>query len=222
MFKWPVVSLCEKQLRDVDPNDVLAGGLYRLCDIYKGGGGYDRFNGIYEKRFGWWPQSKQFVVQMYGCPLSCAYCYVTKEGVWGSPTLTTTTQLLSAYQHENVDVFHLMGGAPAIYLEYWKYIAEFVNVFHSDFLLVEQEYDKDWLEDLPGLHAVSIKHFLDVDKYPIFWNNFDKLVECGVNFYITFTGKTYLYRQILERYGKGILEDNFNIPIIEYEAIKWK
>jgi hypothetical protein len=35
MFKWPVVPLCEAQLKDVRPEDVLEGGLYRKCDTGK-------------------------------------------------------------------------------------------------------------------------------------------------------------------------------------------
>jgi hypothetical protein len=48
---WPVVPLCKNQLRDIKEEDILEKGLYRLCNTYKGGGGYDQFNKIYEKRF---------------------------------------------------------------------------------------------------------------------------------------------------------------------------
>ena len=40
---WPVVPLCKAQLEDVNPLDVLNDGLYRRCNKYKFGGGYDKF-----------------------------------------------------------------------------------------------------------------------------------------------------------------------------------
>lgn len=42
-MKWPVVPLSEGQLKDVNPADILEEGLYRKCDTYRGGGGYDQF-----------------------------------------------------------------------------------------------------------------------------------------------------------------------------------
>ena len=41
-YYWSVVPLCKNQLKDVDPKDILENGLYRLCDTYKSGGGYDK------------------------------------------------------------------------------------------------------------------------------------------------------------------------------------
>jgi hypothetical protein len=34
MSNWPVVPLSEKQLKDVNPEDILENGLYRKCNIY--------------------------------------------------------------------------------------------------------------------------------------------------------------------------------------------
>lgn len=49
MYSWKVMYLCDKQLRDVNPSDIIKNGLYRRCDTYKGGGGYDKFSDIYKK-----------------------------------------------------------------------------------------------------------------------------------------------------------------------------
>ena len=70
---WPVVPLCKAQLEDVNPLDVLNGGLYRRCNTYKGGGGYDKFPEIWERRLGKGETklNDQFVVQVQGCPLHC-------------------------------------------------------------------------------------------------------------------------------------------------------
>ena len=47
--RFPVVSPCSSQLRDVRPEDVLSGGLFRKCDTYRGGGGYGQLPQILEK-----------------------------------------------------------------------------------------------------------------------------------------------------------------------------
>lgn len=222
MIEWPVVPLCEAQKKDVRPEDILHGGLFRLCDTYRGGGGYDQFNAIYEKRFGKKINPTQFVVQLKGCPLNCDYCYVTKEGVVGEAVMVSTGTLISIYESINVDVFHLMGGAPAIYLKHWKKLAHAVKVFHSDFLLVEHEYNTNHLENLPGLHAVSIKSrdLYTQAQFDLIIPNLTKLILANVNFYLTFTGETLeMQRHIVEYFGASILEDSFQIDIINYEAL---
>jgi len=218
--KWPVVPICSNQLLDVNPDDLLENGLYRLCDVYKGGGGYDRFPVIFERRFGYTINAVQFVVQLYGCPLSCSYCYVTKSGVFGKPIYKSTEELITSFDKAFVSVFHLMGGAPALYLENWKEIASLPPVFHSDFLLIEKEYELEWLENLPGLHVVSLKDF--PVNYDLLWRNFDCLVEAGVNFYVTFTGEPILKEAVFRRYGKRVLEDSFVVPIIHYKSLGWR
>ena len=109
MHKWKVVPLSLNQLRDVRKEDVLEDGIFRKCDTYRGGGGYDQFPIICEKRLGE-RRHHQFVVQLFGCNLDCPYCYVTREGVWGEPIQITTEQLVQAFQRSVQEVFHLMGG----------------------------------------------------------------------------------------------------------------
>ena len=41
MKLFKVVPLCKKQLLEVTPSDILNDGLYRKCNVYKSGGGYD-------------------------------------------------------------------------------------------------------------------------------------------------------------------------------------
>jgi hypothetical protein len=73
------------------------------------------------------------------------------------------------------------------------------------------------LYDLPGLYAVSIKDF-EVDD-ELFFYNLDKLLDCGVQFYITFTGEPIKYNAVKNRYGEKILFDSYVIPIRSYKAI---
>lgn len=244
-MKWKVVPICDKQMRDVNPSDVLNNGLYRRCDVYKGGG-YDIFPAIYNKRN---PCNKtdlanQFVVQLYGCPLNCPYCYVTRRGIFGRYTKVSTTKILRDFRQSGLKVFHLMGGAPAIYINDWKLIISKLSddeVFRSDLLLVEGEYDENVLAELAQykntLYAISIKGVTwdelrvntGVDfNIDLFWSNFNKVVKSGIPYYLTFTGmsdesieyfKGLLSIRFSDEYER-ILEDSFKIQLIEYEALK--
>lgn len=222
-----MVPICNRQLLDVRKEDLLYGGLYRACNTYRGGGGYDQFNEIFFKRFGWRPNPTQFVVQLYGCVLNCPYCYVTKDGVFGTPVPTTTADLMAAYVLTRFDVFHLMGGAPAIYLNKWKEFFTWhrpITIFHSDFLLVEGLYNKEDLIDLPGLHAVSIKQYnlYTAAQRELMWVNLKTLIDCNVNFYITFTGVDEFSKEITSKFGAEVLEDSFVIDIKDYKATEDK
>ena len=241
-YCWPVMPLCERQLRDINPEDVLCDGLYRRCNIYKGGGGYDKFEAIYHRRFHSEEKlNEQFVVQLLGCPLRCPYCYVTEEGIRGQPARVSTQRLVSDFKDSGLPVFHLMGGAPAIYLEHWpKLLAELPDsaVFHSDFLLQEFEYPVHTLESIAkhkrNLHAVSVKGSNEKEfltntgvsfNKSMFWKNLDNLVDTGMQFYLTYTGMPQesidRFNEVaVKRYGGSILRDSFAIGIVQYEAIK--
>lgn len=165
MYKWKVVPLCDAQLTDVNPKDILNDGLYRKCNTYKSGGGYDQFSSIFKHRVSdSRDYNDQFVVQLAGCPLKCPYCYVTDAGVNGKFVEVTTDDLLKAFNDSGCSVFHLMGGAPALYLNHWLELIDRLGsdvAFHSDFLLIEGEYDDKVLsflgEDAFSLFAVSVK-----------------------------------------------------------------
>jgi uncharacterized Fe-S cluster-containing radical SAM superfamily protein len=238
MHRWKVVPLCDRQLKDVNPADVLDNGNFRKCNVYKGGGGYDRFPDICEKRLGK-RYNNQFVAQLYGCVLKCPYCYVTQDGIWGPYKEFTSEELVKKFKESGQDVFHLMGGAPAIYIDHWKDIVRLLpesKVFHSDLLLVERDYTHTDIISIVNdncLYAVSIKggnekEFFKnteckLDKIR-FYKNFDILVNHGVNFYLTFTGMTddsidVMKFELVKRYGEKVLNDSFSIDLIEYEAL---
>lgn len=202
--------MCEQQLRDVRPEDVIAQGHFRLCNTYRGGGGYDQFPLIYERRTGQSGHNLQFVVQLYGCPLDCPYCYVTKDGVWGVPVNYTRYQMASLFCHFGASVFHLMGGAPALQMDRWpELIAELERqarlkrkgpwVFHSDMLLTESWYDPEVLAQIKrpnALYAVSVKGVSPlcyhrntgrVFQDAKFWGNLASLEQFAVPYYLTFT-----------------------------------
>lgn len=243
---WKVVPLCERQLRDVNRCDILEGGLYRKCDIYKGGVGYDRFSDIYRRRNHITDRefNNQFVVQLYRCPLNCPYCYVTREGIFGQYRSVSSSDMVGAFYRSGQDVFHLMGGAPALYMEDWVDLLSRIDgryPFHSDFLCIEKSYDIEVLKELAAYHgtlyAVSIKggtpqEFerntgtrFDAD---LFWHNLGLLWDCGVPFYMTFTGMSQdsiesFKGDLRKRFPwcwEKMLLDSFSIDLIKYEALE--
>lgn len=239
-FTFPVVPFCEAQLKDINPSDILMNNMFRVCNVYKGGGGYDKFPDIAFRRTGC-ITDKQFIVQLKGCPLKCSYCYVTPAGINGEATYHSSDLLVSIFKTSmelnKTKVFHLMGGAPAIYIDKWHHIIPKLPkgaIFHSDIMLIEKAYNKvdfSALNKPNCLYAVSIKGNNAEEFFKktstelnesLFWKNFDIVVNSGISFYITFTdiNPTEIYQKIADRYGLGVLKDSFTIKKIEYEAIK--
>lgn len=241
---WKVVPLSEGQLRDVRPDDIIDGGLYRRCDTYRGGGGYDQFPDIAGRR--WQRPStyfrQQFVVQLRGCNLDCPYCYVTREGVWGSSVSVTTSSLVDAFHRSGQQVFHLMGGAPALQMKFWPELLDALGpdvTFHSDLLLTERVYQWNILRDIEranALYAVDVKGTTKEEwkrntrtswDEDLFWANWILVQLLGVPAYVTFTAceKEGIERFWEEAFGRGIeerwREEAFNIDLIDYEAVKF-
>lgn len=245
MFHWPVVPICEAQQLDVDPNDLLLMGVYRKCNTYKSGGGYDQFPEIWKRRYGTAPENlgDQFVVQLKGCTLNCPYCYVTKDGVNGTPIRIPTHDMVRSFELSKCGVFHLMGGAPALYLEHWPELLRELNgrPFHGDFILNEKKYDSGLLREIASfknqLHAVSIKGE-DVQAYrrntltevdpALIMANLTALVDANIHFYITFTGMSdeaiESFKKAMEYpfYTVDIFRDSFSIDLVDYDALHWE
>lgn len=238
---WPVVPLSEGQLLDVRPEDVLNDGLYRKCDTYRGGGGYDQFPIICERRLGK-RLHRQFVVQLRGCNLDCPYCYVTRAGVWGQPVKVMTNHLVEDFIASGQDVFHLMGGAPALHMRKWPELIKRLpknTVFHSDIMLSESDYDPNTLREISQpncLYAIDIKGLTSQDwlqntRKPLnedrFWRNWRLLQEHHVPSYVTFTGVThsavddFWHKAQKNGIDRSTFEpDSFIIDLIDYEATR--
>lgn len=248
-FLWPVVPLCELQRLDVRDEDLLEGGLYRKCNTYRGGGGYDQYPVIAEARFGR-RYIEQFVAQLQGCPLRCPYCYVTPEGVRGIAVHVTTSDLVASFKQSKQEVLHLMGGAPALYLQHWPELLDLLGSdvpFHSDFLLCEGVYTKQMIRQVCRdncLYAIGIKgidHWswqrntgLDM-PYPdrLILHNLLQIFTAGEpkNFYFTFTNLVDAIAQEYLNWLQGVflhehclditpfIRDYFCIDLIKYNAI---
>ena len=247
---WNVVPLSEPQLLDVDPADVLNGGMFRKCDTYKSGGGYDVFPKIAEAFYDIGRDlGLQFVVQLRGCNLDCPYCYVTREGVWGEAQPISSEGLVRAFNDSPCSVFHLMGGAPALRVQHWWHLIRSLEragkpgwVFHSDLMLTERDYTSDILTSIShrkALYAVNIKgttekSFLENTRKKFdakrFWKNLCQLEKSQVQYYITFTNvdmdeRRKFWGEFTYRFGEGAKlmrkTESFSIDLIDYEATEY-
>jgi pyruvate-formate lyase-activating enzyme len=236
-----------RQLRDVREEDIFED--FRICNTYRGGGGYDQFPAIAKKRgllhnFIKGDISQQFVVQLRGCHLRCPYCYVTRDGIYGKTVKYEVYELTEAFRraHKKHDVgtFHMMGGAPMLHHKIWCSIPIILFpsfLFTSDLLLTEGNYDRQALNTMNmsnALYAINIKGVTNLDHrrntgknidWHLFWNNFDKVMKVGLNFYITFTNPdTHGYQRFVDniedRYGKKVLKDSFVINLKQYDALE--
>lgn len=237
---WDVMPLCKAQLLDVNPSDILESGLYRKCNTYKGGGGYDQFPAIYERRVGSVPGlNNQFVVQLKGCPLRCPYCYVTEKGVsTGSSIQVSSEDIAASFYRSGCTVFHLMGGAPALQIRKWPDLLAQLHgePFHSDFLLLEGKYDIGLLQEIAqyrnSLHAVSIKggnpeefrvNTNTILNERLFEQNLETILASGLNIYFTFTGMAQeSIESFKRRYGPlTSFENSFAIDLVHYKAMDY-
>jgi uncharacterized Fe-S cluster-containing radical SAM superfamily protein len=238
-MKWKVVPLSRGQLHDVRDEDILDNGQFRKCETYRGGGGYDQFPKITNQKFGH-AYHQQFIVQLFGCNLDCPYCYVTRAGVWGRYVEYSTEELIEAFKRSGQEVFHLMGGAPALVIEHWHEIIYLLPkrvLFHSDMMLTEKDYDIDVLSSVRSpiaMLAVNVKgvtpeEHLKNTRKPLnedrFWNNLHKISEIiPNNFYITFTNVTkenqeLFWKKAGESFTKCHQDGSFAIDLIDYDAL---
>lgn len=246
-MSWKVVPLSKGQLLDVRPDDVIERGLFRKCETYRGGGGYDKFPIRAESKWGV-KHHLQFIVQLFGCHLDCPYCYVTREGVWGTPVKLTTKDLMESFlrswRMHGTTVFHMMGGAPALQMKKWpeviRKLEEYAGrfVFHSDLLLTEASYSAETLSQIwspYALYAVDIKgltqeeHLRNTRKpynSRLLWHNLTLLERLDVPYYITFTNvaadnKLHFWIDFANEFPKSYHRrsmESFDIKLIDYKA----
>ncbi len=239
---WKIVPISKNQLLDVNDSDLIENGHFRLCQTYKGGG-YDQFPYIAVERgiVNVSEQAnRQFIAQLYACNLDCPFCYVTRAGVWGEYITYNTEQLVQEYNKakttHNVNVFHLMGGAPALQLKYWNEIIELLDnddIFHSDLMLSESYYQTNIIKQLNKPNVLLAVNIKGTNKEQWEQNTrkpYNKqLIEYNLNqiqnsldnerWYITFTNVPKIdSEQFIKKYN---LYDqiNFSIDLINYNAV---
>jgi pyruvate-formate lyase-activating enzyme len=133
-----------------------------------------------------------------------------------------------------------MGGAPALYMKHWLSIIERLPddvVFTSDLLLTEGVYEKyilDMICSRRAIYAINIKGLTDWQYYHntgreidwgMFWVNLERVVNSGINFYLTFTNPDLscmkeFATKLKRLFGDNIMNDSLIIDLKQYEAIK--
>lgn len=257
---FPIVPICEKQLLNIREEDlVFVNGvpLARTCRIDSAGGGYDQFRDIFLARFGFDTGPDHFITQLYGCTHECPWCYITIDGIWGDAVQLKASDIVNLVHSVNekrkaagsvydartdtmqeqplIQVLHLMGGAPALYLNSWPALYHKILkadlVFHGDFLLDEGLYNIHVLKCLVGmckeyqelcsiyydipfksgqLHSVSLKPGAPLSRLQL--ANLKALHASGLPFYIAFTGMQEEEIQVRKEQviAAGITEEVFN------------
>lgn len=246
-YAWRVVPLSPGQRLDVRPSDVVADGHFRLCDTYRGGGGYDHFPTIAERVLGEPEHHLQFIPQLYGCNLDCPYCYVTRAGVWGAPVRYTAAELVAVFNATPATVFHLMGGAPALTLAHWSDLIDALDasgkpgwVFHSDLMLSEAEYDRAHVSRAShprAIYAVNLKgltaeeHLRNTRKpwdEARMWRNLATLEAAYLPYYVTFTAVdpahvAWFWNEFSDRFGTARTVEQhataYAIHLIDYDSL---
>ncbi|HEC66693.1 MAG TPA: radical SAM protein [bacterium] len=242
-FLFSIAPLQHPQLLDVKEEDLVLEGECRVHS-FDPGRLTDYLPRIIKKRMGK-IVLEQFVVQLNGCHLRCPYCYVTEAGYLVSENKIiryTAEELVQIFlKQTEADIFHLMGGAPALYLKHWPELLDALPdnfIFHSDFTLTEGKYDKVILQEIARPNAIyavnwkgmSLEEFeanTTVRPDPnLFYDNINLLVEAGVNFYCTFTNCDPVgIGNLIDRWEKGnkipssIWEDSFSIDLVQYDAL---
>lgn len=208
------------KVQSTDIRDEHKFGYFRICASYKDPNhkkGYDKFPDFATIKFGGNPSfwNYHLIVQLRGCPLKCPYCYVDDEGIEGLTPINLTPEelVLKAKKILNDDnrlnVFHLMGGAPGLYIRFWSEILDVMNkvnlnkvLFHSDIILVEPEIVNSFYLNLKKIKnfknhliAVCVKGITDENlientgiknlKYYKYFENLNNVISTGINYYIT-------------------------------------
>ena len=242
MTNWPIVPISQNQMADVRPEDLRHGNLFRVCDTARGGGGYDHFAQIAcDRHMVTHPNDARihFIAQLYGCPLDCPYCYVTRAGVWGTPKMYDTKELVYLYRmaEGRANVFHLMGGAPGMFMEHWPELIKELKVrgdlFHSDLMLCEKKYYPEVLKQFNEsnvLLAVNIKGTTPIEWFTNTRKRLDeKLFEYNLRmlnkyvawdrWYITFTNVPVQRQDDFIKKHDLWGQHYYGIDLIDYEAL---
>ena len=154
----------------------------------------------------------------------------------------TSEELVKEFLKTGCDVFHLMGGSPGIYVEFWPELIGMLDnygrgIFHSDLTLTEKRLNRPLLQAISQpecLYAVNVKGVSAEDYYKntgkdfnssMFWLNLWDLYICNVPFYMTFTNPNRVeYKAFTDHirnlYDEALLDDSFIIDLIDYKAAK--
>jgi len=155
--------------------------------------------------------NNHFIVQVAGCPFHCPFCYVDNKK---QDAIFTAKEIVAKFRHfrrfYNLNVLHLMGGAPGFYCEIWPELRQTLDdngfsevILFSDVILVENHYYglRPW--QYLNLHHFMLTGGLKGTSVPNFVKN---------------TGMPEdLYKGVLEELRHYIVYKNFYCTCINYE-----
>jgi len=163
-MKVPIAKIGEIQRMDIEKSSgiVFYDDVARICTVVKDENAHDNRGDKSPYRmaelFGgsWKDYNNHFIVQSAGCPLKCPYCYVDNLKTDLFMTADELVEKFIEFKKEvepkfniKLKVFHFMGGAPALYCEFWKELRNSLDnyglkdvILFSDVILVENYFSK--------------------------------------------------------------------------------
>lgn len=253
MMKVPIAKIGKIQKIDIERSSgiVFYDDVVRICTVVKDKKAHDNRGDKspfrMAKIFGgnWQDYNNHFIVQVAGCPLKCPYCYVDNLK---ADLLMTAKELVSRFIkfkketepkfNIKLKVLHFMGGAPAIYCEFWKELRNSLDkkglkdiILFSDVILVENYFFKNKPWKFLKLHhfiltgclkGTNKDNFIKNTGYDLFQQSLKELKNylSAKNFYLTLIG--FDAKNLLEIY-KIIPKDKIDfLNIINYEVTKEK
>jgi len=225
MHTIPIAKIGNIQKTDIEQTSgvKLYNAYGRICSVYKSKKSRigDSSPRRIAKLFGgnWQSYNHQFIVQVAGCPLNCWYCYVDNlDGKGKNSKNFTVVELVDLFVQFRsaalddykapINVFHLMGGDPALYCAFWPHLRDELDRRHmsgviilSNTVLVERKTKR-----LEPWKFLDIPHFMlsgclkGVNREDFLKNTGKDLYHAAVselknyvhakNFYLTIVGQS--------------------------------
>lgn len=223
-MKVPIAKIGKIQKIDIEKSSgiVFYDDIGRICTVVKSKNIFDdrgdkapyRMAGLFGGN--WQDYNNHFIVQAAGCSLKCPYCYVDNIE---ADLMMAADELVERFVEFKkkaepkfkikLKVFHFMGGAPAIYCDFWPELREALDkrglkntILFSDVILVENYFYK-----LKPWRHMDLHHFI--------------LTGClkGTNKqnFIQNTGGFDLFEQSLEELKNYLPRKNFYLTLIGFD-----
>jgi len=221
-MKVPIAKIGEIQRMDIEKSSgiVFYDDVARICTVVKDENAHDNRGDKSPYRmaelFGgsWKDYNNHFIVQSAGCPLKCPYCYVDNLKTDLFMTADELVEKFIEFKKEvepkfniKLKVFHFMGGAPALYCEFWKELRNSLDnyglkdvILFSDVILVENYFSKKKPWKFLNLHhfiltgclkGTNRENFIkNTGGFDLFQQSLNELrnYSSAKNFYLTLIG----------------------------------
>jgi len=253
MMKAPIAKIGEIQRIDIEDSSapVFYDDIGRFCKVVKPQSVHNRGDKSPYRManlFGgnWQDYNNHYIVQAAGCPLDCPYCYVDNFKADYHMSADELVERFVDFKERAEDklgiylkVYHFMGGAPALYCDFWPELRESLDrhgleetILFSDTILLENHFAgvKPWEHmglhhfiltgDLKGTNPENFKK--NTGGFDLFGQSLEELKHYlpHENFYLTLIG--FEEKDLPEIY-KIVPKDRIDfLSIINYEVTKRK